>query len=241
MDWPDLPGERLAALARFQEILEVRFRDVELLNLALMHGSFANEGRSRRGDSYERLEFLGDAVLSLSVSDQLYRRFPTRTEGDLARLRASLVNEGALAAIARDLGVGPYILVGRGEEKAGGRERPSLLADVLEAVAGAVYVDAGYGVAHAVVTRWFAPLIDELEEPAAGDFKSQLQEFLQQRRRMPRYRIAAEEGPDHAKAFVAVVEVDGKALGRGRGRSKKEAEQEAAREALEGLESRHGL
>lgn len=235
MELPDLPSERLAALGQLQGTLQVRVRDPDLLNLALMHGSFANEGRSRRGDSYERLEFLGDAVLSVAVSDLLYWRFPARTEGDLARLRARLVNEATLAQVARDLDLGPYILLGRGEDKAGGRERPSLLADVLEAVIGAIYVDAGYGVAHAAVTRWFSDLIDDLEEPAAGDFKSQLQELLQQRRRMPRYRITAEEGPDHAKAFAASVEVDGRVLGRGHGHTKKEAEQEAAREALESL------
>ncbi len=228
----NLEPERLERLRSLEARLEVRFRDLGLLNLALTHGSYAHEGRPDRTGTYERLEFLGDAVLNLVVSDHLYRRFPERSEGDLARLRARLVNEPTLAEIARSLDLGSYILLGRGEEQGGGRERASMLADVLEAVVGAVYLDSGFGVAHAVVSRWYADRLEGLED-APGDFKSQLQEFVQQRdRRLPRYRITATEGPDHAKAFVAVVEVGGRVLGEGRGRTKKDAEQAAAAEAL---------
>jgi ribonuclease-3 len=178
------------------------------------------------------MEFLGDAVLNLVVSDHLYRRFPDRPEGDLARLRARLVNEPTLAGIARSLDLGSHILLGRGEQRGGGRERTSLLADVLEAVVGAIYLDAGFGVTHAAVSRWYRDLMHDLDEPH-GDYKSRLQEFVQQReRRLPRYRIAAAEGPDHAKAFHATVEVNGRLLGEGSGRSKKEAEQAAAGDAL---------
>ncbi|TMI79850.1 MAG: ribonuclease III [Bacillati bacterium ANGP1] len=202
-------------MAELEEKLGVRFRDRSLLHLALVHGSAGTEGRSRHGENYERLEFLGDSVLNLAISDHLYRMFPSRLEGDLARLRAGLVSEGALARVARDIDLGRYVMLGRGEEKGGGRSRPGLLADALEAVLGAVYIDSGYGVA---------------------DYKSQLQELVQQlERRLPRYRITGQRGPEHERAFVATVEVNGRILGEGQGRSKKEAEQAAARRALDHL------
>jgi ribonuclease-3 len=228
-----LPPERDALLADLERRLDVRFRDRTLLHTALTHGSVGVEARSRHGDNYERLEFLGDAVLNLVISDHLYRLFPARLEGDLARLRAAVVSEGPLARIARAMDLGRYMLLGRGEEKGGGRGRASLLADALEAVIGAVYVDSGYGVAHYCVTRWFGDDLARLEEPGEGDYKSQLQELIQQReRRLPRYRITGQAGPEHSRDFVAVVEVNGRLLGEGRGRSKKEAEQAAAQHAL---------
>jgi ribonuclease-3 len=231
-----LAPDRDAQLAELERRLNVKFRDRTLLHTALVHGSVGSEARSRHGDNYERLEFLGDAVLNLVVADHLYRLFPTRLEGDLARLRAAVVSEGPLARIARAMDLGRYILLGRGEEKGGGRSRASLLADALEAVVGAVYVDAGYGVAHYCVSRWFADDLSRLEEPGGGDYKSLLQELVQQReRRLPRYRITGQEGPEHNRAFVAVVEVGGRAIGEGRGKSKKEAEQAAAQQALEHL------
>ena len=231
-----LPAEREALLADLEEKLGVRFRDRSLLHLALVHGSAGTEGRSRHGENYERLEFLGDSVLNLAISDHLYRMFPSRLEGDLARLRAGLVSEGALARVARDIDLGRYVMLGRGEEKGGGRSRPGLLADALEAVLGAVYIDSGYGVAHYCVTRWFGDELTQLEEPGEGDYKSQLQELVQQlERRLPRYRITGQRGPEHERAFVATVEVNGRTLGEGQGRSKKEAEQAAARRALDHL------
>jgi ribonuclease III len=230
---PGLSPEREALLADLEVRLGTRFRDRSLLHTALVHGSAGPEGRSRHGDNYERLEFLGDAVLNLVISDHLYRLFPTRLEGDLARLRAAIVSEGPLARVARTMDLGQYMLLGRGEEKGGGRTRTSLLADALEAVVGAVYVDSGYGVAHYCVTRWFGDELAQLEEPGEGDYKSQLQEIVQQReRRLPRYRIVGQEGPEHSRVFVAVVEVNGRNVGEGRGRSKKEAEQAAAQRAL---------
>ncbi|MGQ0570561.1 MAG: ribonuclease III family protein, partial [Armatimonadota bacterium] len=156
-------------------------------------------------------------------------------EGGLAKQRARVVNEAALASIARRLNLGNYLLLGRGEEKGGGRQRPSLLADAVESVIGAVYVDSGYGVAHHLVTRLLGELAEVLQQEGE-DFKSQLQERLQRRRQMPRYRITQEEGPDHARTFVAIVEASGRPLGEGRGNSKKEAEQAAAAEALSRLD-----
>ncbi len=231
-----LSAEREALLEELEGKLGVKFRDRSLLHLALVHGSAGAEGRTRHGENYERLEFLGDSVLNLAISDHLYRLFPTRLEGDLARLRAGLVSEGALARVARDVDLGRYVVLGRGEEKGGGRSRPALLADALEAVLGAVYIDSGYGVAHYCITRWFGDALSELEEPGEGDYKSQLQELVQQlERRLPRYRITGQRGPEHERAFVAIVEVNGRILGEGHGRSKKEAEQAAARRALDQL------
>lgn len=230
-----LTQERLSELATLEERLGVRFRDRSLLDLALRHGSFSHERGRDPGKSYERLEFLGDAVLSLVVGDYLYRREPDLNEGGLAKQRARIVNEAALASVAVRLNLGRYLLLGRGEEKGGGRQRPSMLADAVESVIGAVYIDSGYGVVHAMVTRWLGELADDIQR-AGDDFKSRLQERLQRRRQMPRYRIAQEEGPDHARTFVAVVEVNGRPLGEGRGRSKKEAEQAAAAIALGRIE-----
>jgi ribonuclease-3 len=230
-----LTQDRLAQLAQLEERLGVRFRDRSLLDLALRHGSFTHERGKDPLKSYERLEFLGDAVLSLVVSDDLYRRRPDIDEGGLAKARARIVNEAALASIARRLNLGRWMLLGRGEEKGGGRGRPSLLADGVEAVIGAIYIDSGYGVSHAVLIRWLGELAEDIQR-AGEDFKSLLQERLQRRRQMPRYRITQEEGPDHERTFVAVVEASGKALGQGRGKSKKEAEQMAASEAIAALE-----
>lgn len=235
-DAPPLTPEREGQLAELEAKLDLRFRDRALLNLALQHGSYGHVAGRR--ESYERLELLGDAVLNLVACDHLYHRFPDAPEGELAKLRARIVSEPWLARIAQSLELARYILLGKGEEKAGGRTRPSLLADVLEAVLGAIYVDSGFGVAHAVATRWLQDVFEELETPSE-DYKSALQELLQEReRRLPRYRISSQEGPDHAKVFVAVVEAGGRILGEGEGPSKKQAEQAAAKVALEILRRR---
>ncbi len=235
-----LTPQREAELAALEALLDVRFRDRGLLNLALQHGSFGHEGRGGRRESYERLELLGDAVLNLVVCDHLYQRYPEAAEGELAKLRARIVSEPYLARIAQRLDLSRFILLGKGEEKSGGRSRPSLLADVIEAVLGAVYVDSGFGVAHAVATRLLQDTFEEVEQPGE-DYKRALQELLQEReRRLPRYRISAVEGPDHAKLFVATVEAGGRVLGEGRGPSKKAAEQAAAQAALVYLQRRGG-
>jgi ribonuclease-3 len=230
-----LSEERAAQLAALERALGLRFRDRGLLELALRHDSFAHE-RGARAEHYERLEFLGDAVLNLVVSDHLFRQYPEHSEGELAKQRARLVNETALAHLGRRLQLGGYLLLGKGEEKGGGRDRPSLLADAVEAVLGAVYVDAGYGVAHAVAKRWLEELLQSVPGRVT-DFKSLLQERLQESGRLPRYQIVEAEGPDHARSFRVRVEVDGRVVGEGRGHSKKEAEQAAAEEALRWLET----
>ncbi|HXF56804.1 MAG TPA: ribonuclease III [Actinomycetota bacterium] len=213
-----------------EEALGVRFRDRGLLELALTHRSYAFE----RGleATNERLEFLGDAVLGLVVADLAYRRFPDLSEGELAKLRAGVVNMSVLAEVARELGLGAEIRLGRGEELSGGRHKASILADALEAVIGAVYLDQGMRRARAVVERLFSSRIEAYARgEGERDYKTLLQELAAQDvGRLPEYRVE-ERGPDHQKEFTATVYVGGRPLGRGKGRSKKEAEQGAAREA----------
>ncbi len=215
--------------------LGVVFRDPDIFEVALTHRSFAYENDVT--ETNERLEFLGDAILNLCVTDLLYKRFPDLLEGDLAKLRASLVSEPALAAIAAELGLGDVVRLGRGERLSGGPRKPSIMADALEAVLGAIYVDGGIQTIRKVVKHLFGDLIED----AAGkeipkDPKTRLQEFVTRRYGiLPRYRVTG-FGPDHEKRFRAEVFVNERFEGRGEGRSKKEAEQAAALNALEGLE-----
>jgi ribonuclease-3 len=208
----------------------------ELALEALRHGSFVHErslAPSREQlRSNERLEFLGDAVLGFAIAQRAYDRFPDAPEGDLTRLRASLVREESLAIVARNLGLGELLLLGRGEERGGGRENPGRLADALEAVIAAVFLSCGMEVAQEVVERVLAPLFDQTV--ALGrDPKTELQQLFQSRKRVPRYHVLSVSGPDHARWYEVEVRLDGHALARGAGRSKKEAEQAAARAALE--------
>ncbi len=208
------------------------FTDRRLLRAALIHRSYAAEHAGVEDN--ERLEFLGDAVLQLAVTDLLYSRFPDLTEGEMAKVRAASVNRTELAAIARPLGVGEAVLMGRGEESSGGRTKDSILADAMEAILAAVYLDAGFEVARSVIVDHWEPLVRrKAEAPGGRDWKTRYQEHLAAVGKRPEYEVHG-EGPDHAKVFSAVVKVEGVVTGRGTGRSKKEAEQEAARSALEG-------
>ncbi|MGH9164140.1 MAG: ribonuclease III [Acidimicrobiales bacterium] len=209
------------------------FNDPSLLHRALAHRSWCAEVAGQ--DSNERLEFLGDAVLGLVVTDHLYRTYEL-PEGELAKVRASVVNSAALAEVAAGLGLGEAVLLGRGEEHSGGREKPSILADAMEAVIGAVYLDGGRAAATELV---LGLLGDRVAEAAAGpggqDFKTRLQELAARSfDQLPRYQVAG-EGPDHARHFFATVSVQGVERGHGQGRSKKQAEQAAARAAWEQL------
>ena len=208
--------------------------DPALLERALTHRSYAYENGGL--PTNERLEFLGDAVLGLAVTDALYRRHPDLPEGSLAKLRASVVNTRALAGVARELGLGRWLRLGRGEEVTGGRDKNSILADTTEAVLGAVYLDRGVEAALALVHRLFDPLMRAAAQSgAAQDWKTALQELTAARGLgVPDYRLA-ESGPDHAKSFSAVVLVAGTPLGEGAGGSKKEAEQHAASAAFRAL------
>lgn len=216
------------------------FNNRELLQLALTHASYANES-GEKGD-YERLEFLGDAVLELIVSHMLVIRFPEEGEGQLSRLRASAVNRRTLAAIARRLGLGDHLRLSHGEQKTGGRNKDTLLADVFEAVIGAIYLDGGFGAASAFVERYFDLLFAGVNaELLFSDYKTRLQEVSQASLgRTPTYRTVAASGPDHEKVFEIEVLVGERVLGNGSGTSKKQAEQAAAKMAYEALQSESG-
>ena len=216
--------------------LAVRIRDRKLIEMALTHRSFAYEKGGL--ETNERLEFLGDAVLGVIVTDALYKEYPTLPEGDLAKMRAALVNMTILADVAREIGLGEAVMLGRGEAMTGGRTKPSILADTLEAVFGAVYLDRGIGEATRVILKLFLPRIrGQVEGGTVQDYKTSLQELAAARiGSLPEYRIT-ESGPDHAKRFEATVFLGGEPHGTGDGRSKKEAEQAAAREAVARLRS----
>lgn len=211
--------------------LGVTFRDPTLREAALTHRSYAFE----RGlvVTNERLEFLGDSVLGVVVTDMAYRAYPDMPEGQLAKLRAAIVNMQALAEAARALSLGGIVLLGKGEEQSGGRDKSSILADALEAVFGAVYLDLGLDAARELIERLFRPRMEAyVRGEGDRDYKTILQELASQElHAMPEYRLE-ERGPDHEKEFTATVYLAGRALGTGIGRSKKEAEQQAAREAF---------
>ena len=218
-------------------VLGVRFRDADLRRLALTHRSYAFENELPANN--ERLEFLGDAVLGIVVTDMAFREFPEMPEGELAKLRAAIVNMGALADVARDLGLGRFVLLGRGEEMSGGPDKSSILADALEALLGAVYLDRGLPAARKLIERVFRPrMIAYVRGEGERDYKTILQELASaELRSVPEYRIR-ERGPDHQKEFTATVFLAGKEWGTGIGRSKKEAEQQAAHEAYIRLSER---
>lgn len=220
-------------------ILGYTFRDTSLLRQALTHPSYVNESRDNRLADYQRLEFLGDAVLSLCLADLLFKRYPEWPEGDLSRLRASLVDQPRLAELAAQAAIAPCILLGRGEEQDGGREKPSILSDVLEAVLGAIYRDGGFDAVKAVVAQLYAPLLEHaVPESRLGDAKSQLQEWLAaQHRAVPTYELLAEEGPAHDRRFTMSVNLEGERIATGEGRSKKAAQQAAAKAALQRLQA----
>jgi ribonuclease-3 len=227
-----------SGLHPFQQRLGHTFADPELLRLALTHASFGHEKRQRVPDN-QRLEFLGDAVLQLAVTAELYRRFPELPEGRLTVLRARLVNRHNLQALAQDLGLGEHLILGRGEENSQGRARPSILADAMEAVIGAVFTEIGWEGARGIILRLLEPslaaIIEEGAAPGANP-KGSLQEKLQaEGDHPPAYRCVSEAGPAHARIYEVVVEWQGRELGRGQGASKKEAETRAAEAALAGL------
>ena len=231
-------NKRDARLLELREILSVEI-DASMLNLALTHRSYAYEHGGLPHN--ERLEFLGDSVLGIVVTDTLYRTYPELPEGQLAKLRAAVVNARALADVARTLDLGSYLLLGRGEETTGGRDKLSILADAMEAVIGAVYLSSGQGEASELVHRLFDPLIRASALLGAGlDWKTSLQEAAANAGLgLPEYQVE-DSGLDHEKEFDARVVVAGEALGFGHGRSKKVAEQEAAEQAYRALIERAG-
>lgn len=224
-------------MQELEKKLNYTFRDPSLLEEALSHSSYANEHRSARLHSNERLEFLGDSVLGFVTAEFLFLQHPDLPEGDLTRIRAALVCEQSLFEVAQKLDLGSYLKLGRGEESGGGRARTSILADATEAVFAAVYLDGGIGAASALIHRCLLEAErEEVVEERRRDYKTALQELVQrQADQVLAYRMTGEAGPDHAKTFQAEVLLNGKSLGAGSGHSKKEAEQAAARSALEVL------
>lgn len=218
----------------FEKNFGYKFKKKELLVNGLTHKSYANEKRMGARAHNERLEFLGDAVLELSISHLLMETYPERSEGDLSKLRAAIVNEKHLARMARQLGVGDFLRLGRGEEQTGGKDKDSLLSDAYEALLGAVYLDRGFKKAMVLVEKHYKRVLDDVEEEAAWrDYKTELQEFIQRKYGVvPRYRLVREFGADHAKTFEIEIHVRGEVLGIGSGQSKKSAEQAAAEQAF---------
>ncbi|MDH4120390.1 MAG: ribonuclease III [Deltaproteobacteria bacterium] len=222
--------------------LGYRFHNPALLADALTHKSYCNENPQEAPTHNERLEFLGDAVLSLVVSELLMAQFPAEREGRLSKMRASLVSESSLAEVARELGLGGMVRMGRGEERSGGKEKDSILADALEAVVAAVYLDSRGSHGLTAVSDWLARLFSRrldavAEQTLTYDFKTRLQEIVQKSHRdTVEYRVVEAHGPDHDKWYTIAVVFQGKELGRGQGRNKKQAEQMAAQGALKSME-----
>ena len=231
MENTEAEGDVLAAL---YGALGYRFRDAKLPILALTHSSFSNE--KGQEDNYERLEFLGDAVLGLAASQWLYARFPAATEGRLAKLKSFLVSAPALADFARSAGLGERLRLGVGEERSGGRDKTSILADSLEALFGAIYLDGGFEAARPLIERVLGRALERRGSIRHNDAKTQLQELTQGAGLgLPSYEMVDETGPDHQKRFTVEVWLDGRLIGGAEGRSKKAAEQAAAADALRGL------
>ena len=219
-------------MKRLEENIKYSFKNITLLENALSHSSYANEKHLKYG-SNERLEFLGDAVLSVIVADYLYKNFSDKPEGELTKLRASLVCEKSLCGFARSLKLGNFLLLGRGEELGGGRERDSILADAFEAVLAAIYLDGGMEAAREYVLHFIIEELSHTEDEAFHDYKTILQEIIQ---RNPEERLSyvlcSESGPDHNKSFTVEVCLNSNVIGSGTGKTKKRAEQMAAKDAL---------
>ncbi len=227
-------------LDKLKENLGVAWNNPEYYMQALTHSSYAHENRHLSLEHNQRLEFLGDAVLELAVSDYLYRNHPDYPEGTLTKVRAGIVCEPSLAYVARDLRLGDFLLMGKGEERSGGRNRSSILADALESLIGAVYLDQGMERTFTFVIEKLNPVIQKVTQNGGliTDFKTRLQELVQKKSESTLdYKIVEEYGPDHSKTFVTEVNYQGKSWGFGTGRTKKEAEQAAARDALEKISS----
>ena len=218
-----------------EEKLGYTFQDRKLLEGALYHSSYANENRGRGIASNERLEFLGDAVLGMVVADHLYRAHPDMPEGELTRTRAALVCEGSLVKVARELSLGDYLKLGKGESAGGGRRRPSIQADAVEAIIAAIYLDGGIGSARKMIQRFILGR-NPGDVTENQDYKTALQELVQKESGQElSYHLVGESGPDHDKRFAIQVTLNGKVIGHGEGRSKKEGEQMAAQEAIRNL------
>lgn len=217
-----------------QNIIGYQFKNPALLNEALTHSSYANEHKSQHIKYNERLEFLGDSVLSIVVSDYIYKNCPELPEGELTKLRASLVCEKSLYEFAKKIDLGKYLVLSKGERNNGGADRPSILSDAFEALIAAIYIDGGLAPASKHILNFVIPAIKNSKKKKINDYKTTLQEIIQKNPgEKLEYVLVKESGPDHNKHFVVEVHLNSNVIGKGGGRSKKEAEQQAAREALE--------
>lgn len=221
-------------LKKVEEALKIKFKKQSLLRQALTHRSYLNEHPDQTLSSNERLEFLGDAILEFFVSKALFEKFPQLSEGVLTAMRSRVVCTDSLSKVGKKLHLGDFLLLSKGEEAGGGRKNKSLLANSVEALIGAIFLDQGKKVCEDFILRNFKPAIDALSHSQLKDAKSLLQEKIQEKQKLtPFYKILAEKGPDHAKTFIVGVFADSKKLGEGKGGSKQEAEEEAAKAALE--------
>lgn len=229
-------------LEDLQTSIKIKFKNNKLLNNAFIHRSYLNEHKDFEGQSNERLEFLGDSVLSLSVSKFLFEHLPTSPEGELTQLRASLVRTETLAKLAKTLNLGKYLFLSKGEEDSGGRENNSILANTFEALTGAIYLDQGFDVAQKFIEASILVKWETLAKSAVTDNKSKLQEVLQrQHHKSPVYKLVRSWGPDHARMFEVSALLDEKVLGTGIGKNKQIAAQNAAREALRQIKNSQKL
>ncbi len=220
-------------MKQLQQKIGYTFKNEQLLKAAFIHSSYVNENRDKVKESNERLEFLGDSVLGFITAEELYLKNPDTPEGDLSRKRASLVCEKSLYETARQLKFGNYLLLGKGEDLGGGRERPSILADAVEAVIAAMYLDGGIEPAKEFVLKF---ILSNPDKADTGDYKTQLQELVQrEKEQVLQYHMSGQSGPDHDKRFDFQVLLNGSVVGEGSGRTKKEAEQMAARSAIKNL------
>jgi ribonuclease III len=231
-----LSRERKASLLEFERGAGIRFKDKNLLNLALTHRSYSNEESSHPHNN-ERLEFLGDSVLGMVVAAHIFETLPSRPEGELARIKSIVVSEDSLSGISRNLCVDRYILIGKGEEHSGGRQKKALLADALEAIIGAHYMDSGFKAAQAFVLGLLVPEVDKvLANKHKKDYKTLLQEYMQKNyKSYPHYEVVKKTGPDHDRTFWITVSVHESEYGPSQGKNKKEAEQNAAMLAFESI------
>jgi len=239
---PSVSSKRRSELRLFEKQAGIRFKRVDLLNLAFIHRSYSNE-YSQKIENNEKLEFLGDSVLGMVTADYLFNNLPDKVEGFLAKVKSFVVSEDSLASIAHSIHVDKYILIGKGEENSGGRKKKAILADCMEAIIGAYYLDTGYREVSKFVLRYLVPEINKvLENRHKKDYKTMLQEFVQKKYHIyPKYSLVKKSGPDHDKTFWMEVTVNGKTFGPGEGKNKKEAEQQAAEEAFAYLASSESL
>jgi len=222
-------------IKELQNKINYGFNDIDLLKKSMTHSSYANENPRENDTSNERLEFLGDSLLGMAVALLMYDTLPGHTEGQMTKLRATLVCERNLASLAFELGLGEYLLLGRGEENGGGRSRPSILSDAFEALIAAIYLDGGFEPVRQLISKYFIP---RMIDPPSGstDYKTQLQELIQKKPGQTlTYELTREQGPDHDKSFTVSVSLNGTVIGTGTGKSKKNAEQEAANAAVGSL------